>query len=191
MKYLAALILVLLALSCDDSTVNQPNDFELTITASNSFVNTGDTLQLTAMISDPENICSNKELKWTIVDYIGSYKVLNDNSVNYIAPKVIDQDMMVTIKVSPVGREDLESEYTFQLIKTDPIISFENDLQLMLKVTCTSGGCHNDNVQEAGLVLDGWNGAKEAVVPYKPEESILYLKIKDQTAPGKMPPAEY
>jgi hypothetical protein len=63
-------------------------------------------------------------------------------------------------------------------------VSFMNHVQPFLKVTCSYQGCHSYETRAGGRILvDYWNlfdvYNPGMVVPYKPDNSILYQMIRD------------
>ncbi len=63
-------------------------------------------------------------------------------------------------------------------------VSFFNHVQPFLKVTCSYQGCHSYESRAGGRILvDHWNlfdiYNPGLVVPYKPDNSVLYQMIRD------------
>ncbi len=69
-------------------------------------------------------------------------------------------------------------------------VSFQRDIRPLLSNICSA--CHgpDEKARKADLRLDTREGVLRTVVPHKPLQSSLYLRLK-LTGPGKMPPAGF
>jgi len=98
----------------------------------------------------------------------------------------IVQVLMVTGFILPFiiiyGCDDTTGPVS-DIVFPDVNVSYSEHVQPLFNQTCALSGCHNDASQAGGLSLTSYGNLTlrpNIVVPFAPEESLLYLRIEGQ-----------
>ena len=110
---------------------------------------------------------------------------------NYVRlPSLHISSVLVTILLSSTTAIAFQATGKQGVQTPGPPVSFQRDIRPLISNICSA--CHgpDEKARKANLRLDTQVGLLKTVIPGKPEQSPLYLRLK-QTGPGKMPPATF
>lgn len=108
----------------------------------------------------------------------------------YIAPSTIQNDLFFV--VAKVYTPTQLNETVLMIKKadsTDTPISFSETIVPLLQSNCNFSGCHGNGSMAGGVKLTDYTSVKKTVVPYQPQQGILWNSLLKTDPLRRMPPA--
>ena len=108
----------------------------------------------------------------------------------YVAPSTLLKDSTWVTLYAKTSTQTTSSKIL--LVKsqpTDSVISFAQIIQPLMVANCNFNGCHGNGSRAGNVELSSFDSAVKYVIPYQPNQSLLYTSLIKSDPLRRMPPA--
>jgi hypothetical protein len=108
----------------------------------------------------------------------------------YVAPKSIATDsIQVQIQLNDMNSNSSVWLTVIRANKIDSTISFSKHILPLFEANCNFKACHGQNDAAGNVNLENHAATRNHVLPFKPQNSLLYLSLIKSDPLRRMPPS--